>query len=150
MTVRHYTADERAALSGGLSRPDYEARGLVLERAFLLLCANQPPRAVALAVRALLRRHGTELRDFLDTIDAVCAQQGGRHVPPPRFASTFRLARPRDLPRVLRAVCGDAPLGIVGAAIHGVTCGNGLVRDALDALDDSLVMTTDESGTKTL
>lgn len=134
MTVREYTEAERAALSGGLSRAEYDARSMVLERAFLLLCANQPPDAIARAMQALLRRYGSELRDFLDTIDAVCARMGGRHGPPPRFAPTFRIVRPRHLPRVLCSMCGDAPLGVVGAAIHGVTCGNGPVRDALDAL----------------
>lgn len=144
MTVREYTEAERAELAGGLSKPDFDARAGALEREFLAVCAEQTPRIIALGVATLLRAHGAPLRDLLDTIDAVCAQQGGRRKPQPSV--TPHRLYPADLPFHMVIASHGAPLGVIAAAIHGVTCGNGPVRDALDALSGVIDVSAKDEG----
>jgi hypothetical protein len=44
-------------------------------------------------------------------------------------------ATSRALERDVRRLCEGMPLGAVGAAIHGLVCGNQPLRDFLDTLD---------------
>jgi hypothetical protein len=132
MSVRQYTQAERDALGGYLGKPTFDALSLELERDIALLCDGQPPDVIARAVFALLQR-APELRDVLDTIDDYCARTGCR-IGALRWPTLLRTVNAEALPGVLCRRCENLPLMVIGAGLHGLTCGNVPVRDALDAL----------------
>lgn len=78
MTAREYTAAERRALAGGLSKPEWDALTSRFERDVKALFSVVPIATQAAALHGLLCGN-RELQDMLDTIEATCAAMNTGH-----------------------------------------------------------------------